>query len=62
MADDNADFENSTLRFNTLQDCELPFEMMTYPGQRHGIRGEMRSRHRLRTLLDFLDRHLQPGE
>ena len=62
MADDNVVFENSTRLFNTLQERDLPFEMMTYPGQRHGIRGEMRSRHRLRTMLDFFDRHLQPGE
>jgi len=62
MADDNVVFENSTRLFNALQERDLPFEMMTYPGQRHGIRGEMRSRHRLRTMLDFFDRHLQPGE
>lgn len=62
MADDNVVFENSTRLFNVLQESDLSFEMMTYPGQRHGIRGEMRSRHRLRTILDFFDRHLQPGE
>ena len=60
MADDNVVFQNSTRLFNVLQERDLPFEMMTYPGQRHGIRGEMRGRHRTRTILEFFDRHLQP--
>ncbi|WP_394692468.1 DPP IV N-terminal domain-containing protein [Hyphobacterium sp.] len=62
MADDNVVFENSTRLFSLLQENDLPFEMMTYPGQRHGIRGEMRGRHRTRTILDFFDRHLQPAD
>jgi dipeptidyl-peptidase-4 len=62
MADDNVVFENTTRLINELQARDLPFELMTYPGQRHGIRGEMRQRHRLRTMMDFFDRHLQPGE
>lgn len=60
MADDNVVFANSTRLFNELQARSLPFEMMTYPGQRHGIRGEARQLHRARTTLEFLDRHLQP--
>jgi len=62
MADDNVVFENSTRLFNELQERDLSFEMMTYPGQRHGIRGEMRGRHRTRAILDFFDRHLQPDQ
>ncbi|WP_421787606.1 S9 family peptidase [Hyphobacterium sp.] len=62
MADDNVVFENTTRLIHELQARDLPFELMTYPGQRHGIRGEMRQRHRLRTMMDFFDRHLQPGE
>lgn len=60
MADDNVVFENTTRLINELQTRDLPFDLMTYPGQRHGIRGEMRQRHRLRTIMDFFDRHLQP--
>ncbi|MEE2526354.1 S9 family peptidase [Hyphobacterium sp. HN65] len=62
MADDNVVFENTTRLINELQGNDLPFELMTYPGQRHGIRGEMRSRHRLRTMMEFFDRHLQPAD
>ncbi|WP_421790830.1 DPP IV N-terminal domain-containing protein [Hyphobacterium sp.] len=62
MADDNVVFENSTRLFNALQERDLPFEMMTYPGQRHGIRGEMRNRHRMRAMMEFFDRHLRPDD
>lgn len=59
MADDNVVFAHSTRLFNELQGRGLTFEMMTYPGQRHGIRGEERARHRAQTVLDFFDRHLK---
>ncbi|WP_420433580.1 DPP IV N-terminal domain-containing protein [Hyphobacterium sp.] len=60
MADDNVVFENTTRLISELQNRDLSFDLMTYPGQRHGIRGEMRQRHRLRTIMDFFDWHLQP--
>jgi dipeptidyl-peptidase-4 len=31
---------------------------MTYPGQRHGIRGEALQIHLMRTRMAFLERHL----
>tara|TARA_R110002096_G_scaffold132181_8_gene282379 strand:+ start:1717 stop:2967 length:1251 start_codon:yes stop_codon:yes gene_type:complete len=59
MADDNVVFAHSTRLFNDLQARGEMFEMMTYPGQRHGIRGEARERHRTQTIMDFFDRHLK---
>ncbi|MEE2566083.1 prolyl oligopeptidase family serine peptidase [Hyphobacterium marinum] len=61
MADDNVVFAHSTRLFHELQGRGEMFEMMTYPGQRHGIRGEERQRHRTQTIMDFFDRHLKDG-
>ena len=56
MADDNVIFENSTRVMNALQEASQPFELMLYPGQRHGIRGNARQLQQWRTYLDFFDR------
>ena len=56
MADDNVIFENATRVINALQENSQPFEMMLYPGQRHGVRGNPRQLQQWRTYLDFLDR------
>ena len=39
MADDNVIFENSTRVMAALQAKGIPFELMDYPGERHGIHG-----------------------
>ena len=63
MADDNVTFDNSTRLMAILQQEEKLFELMTYPGQRHGIRGEALQTHQMKTRLDFLGRHLKaPAE
>ena len=59
MADDNVTFDNTTRLMAELQDRGLLFELMTYPGQRHGIRGQALSTHLMRTRMNFLDRHLK---
>jgi dipeptidyl-peptidase-4 len=56
MADDNVILENSTRVMDALQASSTPFELMLYPGQRHGIRGNERQLQQWRTYLDFLDR------
>ena len=60
MADDNVTFDNTTRLMAALQERSIPFDMMTYPGQRHGIRGEALQKHLMKTRMTFLDRHLQP--
>ena len=55
MADDNVILENSTRVINALQQNSQPFELMLYPGQRHGVRGNERQLQQWRTYLDFLD-------
>ena len=39
MADDNVLFTNSTALMSDLQARGTPFELMTYPGAKHGLRG-----------------------
>ena len=62
MADDNVTFDNTTRLMAALQQKGKLFELMTYPGQRHGIRGEALLAHLMRTRIDFLDRHLKAAE
>lgn len=56
MADDNVIFGNATRVIDALQAKSVPFEIMLYPGQRHGVRGDPRQLQQWRTYLDFLDR------
>ncbi|WP_332658828.1 S9 family peptidase [Brevundimonas sp.] len=56
MADDNVILENSTRVIDALQASSVPFELMLFPGQRHGVRGNERQLQQWRTYLDFLDR------
>jgi dipeptidyl-peptidase-4 len=59
MADDNVSFENSTRVMAALQMQSRPFELMDYPGERHGLHGNARQLHLWRTYLDFFDRKLK---
>ena len=59
MADDNVSFENSTRVMYALQGMSRPFEVMDYPGERHGVHGNPRLLHLWRTYLDFFDRKLK---
>ena len=59
MADDNVTFDNSTRFMAELQKRGLLFDLMTYPGQRHGIRGEALQIHLMKTRMNFLNRHLK---
>ncbi|QSX30552.1 S9 family peptidase [Shewanella cyperi] len=59
MADDNVLFENSTRVFKELQDQGKLFQLMTYPGSKHSMRGDKVRAHLYLTLADFLDRELK---
>ncbi|MEE4301310.1 MAG: S9 family peptidase [Pseudomonadales bacterium] len=58
MADDNVTFDQSTRLYAALQEQGALFEMMTYPGQRHGIRPPPLQVHLQRTITDFFARRL----
>jgi dipeptidyl-peptidase-4 len=59
MADDNVLFSNSTSLMSALQKRGHPFELMTYPGAKHGLSG-MDALHRYRVAENFLGRCLKP--
>ena len=62
MADDNVTFDNTTRLVAELQKRGKIFDLMTYPGQRHGIQGEALQVHLMRTRMEFLRRHMGTGE
>lgn len=55
MADDNVLFKNSTKLYKLLQDNNIPFMMMDYPGKKHRFKGKKTSMHRLNTVKNFFD-------
>ena len=57
MADDNVVFENATEVISAMQEANVPFEMMLYPGYTHRVSGEQISPHRYNTVFRFLERH-----
>ena len=59
MADDNVTFDNTTRLMAELQNRGILFELMTYPGERHGIRSPGMALHLAKTRADFFDRHLK---
>jgi dipeptidyl-peptidase-4 len=59
MADDNVLFVNSTKLMSALQKRGTEFQLMTYPGAKHGLRGADRL-HQMRTTTRFLQNCLKP--
>jgi len=58
MADDNVLFTNSTKLMSELQKRGTPFELMTYPGAKHGLQGAD-ALHRYRLSEAFFERCLR---
>jgi dipeptidyl-peptidase-4 len=57
MADDNVLFTHSTTLFKKLQDSNVPFDVMTYPGGKHGmLRHADTGPHGYMTVKRFFDR------
>ena len=60
MADDNVLFTNSTKLMKTLQDDGRAFDVMTYPGSKHGLmRVPATGQHVFAHILRFFRQHLQ---
>ena len=57
MADDNVLFKHSTKLYKLLQDNNLQFWTMDYPGKKHSIRGKQTQMHRLNMIRSFFDLH-----
>ncbi|HYI43306.1 MAG TPA: DPP IV N-terminal domain-containing protein, partial [Sphingomicrobium sp.] len=54
MADDNVVLDHSTSLVAKLQEENVPFELMLYPGMTHRITGAAQQSHMWRTIEDFL--------
>jgi dipeptidyl-peptidase-4 len=62
MADDNVLFAHSTALMKKLQDLQKPFDLMTYPGGKHGlIRQSGLGLHATSTIVQFFDREIGAG-
>lgn len=60
MADDNVLFSHSTRLYRHLQEQGKAFEVMDYPGEKHGISSTKAIRtHYAKTVMDFFNRHLK---
>jgi dipeptidyl-peptidase-4 len=60
MADDNVLFLHSTKLFRTLQDLGKPFDVMVYPGAKHGLTRQHDGRHAYKMIKRFFDENLPP--
>jgi dipeptidyl-peptidase-4 len=61
MADDNVLYQHSVLLIDALQRARIPFEMMAYPGKKHGIRGKAVRIHLFEMILAHFRRNLIEG-
>ncbi len=59
MADDNVLFTHTSRLMHMLQDTGVLFELMAYPGAKHGLAGRRTGLHRFRVIEAFLARHLE---
>jgi len=59
MADDNVQFTNATKLMAALQEKGKQFDLMTYPGGKHGLSAPAMHRHAFHAIADFLDAHLK---
>lgn len=61
MADDNVLFANSTKLYAALQAAGKPFEIMAYPGSKHGLlRHDEAGAHAYGTVKRFFDANVRP--
>jgi dipeptidyl-peptidase-4 len=62
MSDDNVLFLNSTKLFRRLQDLGKPFDVMVYPGGKHGLMRQHDGRHGYAMMLRFFNESLRPAD
>jgi len=62
MSDDNVTFDNTTAMALALQTAGKQFELMTYPGQRHGVRPQALRTHLEYAMADFFEETLKGPE
>ena len=58
LSDDNVVFTHSMRLMTALQEANIPFELMAYPGAKHSMQQKAVAIHRFTLILDFFQRHL----
>ncbi|MBZ0221478.1 MAG: S9 family peptidase [Dokdonella sp.] len=61
MADDNVLFSNSTKLMAALQNKGVQFELMTYPGAKHGLSTPALRKHVYTMITQYFDARLKPA-
>lgn len=61
MADDNVLFTHSTRLMSELQSRGIQFELMTYPGAKHGLSTPQMKMHLYTAIVQFFDRNVRGG-
>jgi dipeptidyl-peptidase-4 len=59
MADDNVLFTHATELMHRLRKQGTPFELMTYPGGKHGLSAPWMRTHVYRTIAEFMHRNVR---
>jgi dipeptidyl-peptidase 4 len=59
MADDNVLFTNSTELMSALQEHGVQFNLMTYPGGKHGLSTPAMRQHAFHAIADFFDQRVR---
>jgi len=59
LADDNVHPQNAWRLTDELIAAKIPFDLMVYPRQGHGIRAPASYRHLMTAMLDFWERWLK---
>lgn len=62
MADDNVLLINTTRVAAELQKRGVPFEMMLYPGEHHGLKGYAKRKFQWNLMTDFFERKLKTAQ
>jgi dipeptidyl-peptidase-4 len=62
MADDNVLFTNSTRLIDALVNRDVQFQLMTYPGAKHGISSRAGQRHVYGMIEAFFKKNLKPEQ
>jgi len=58
MADDNVLFTNTTKLIDAMVNRNIKFELMTYPGAKHGISSRAGQRHVYSTIEAFFRKNI----
>lgn len=58
MMDENVHFQNTALLIDALVAANKPFDMLVFPGERHGYRSPPAKRYVAQRVVDYLAEHL----